>query len=94
MTSAAGRDLDKDTSCRTSASDADWSDSRLPIPMERASINMRMKPVTTMAVDDSSALAIPASKPTEEARLSSTPKVKLRMYSGWANLDLVRIHQV
>ena len=52
------------------------------MPMESASVIIKSRPVIIIAWLLTWALATPDNRPTVEAKLSSTPKVKLRMEEG------------
>src|SRR3989344_6903176 len=84
MTKAEGRDRRSGRSRWCSYSSADWSDRNVPTPMDMASVNTRTKPVRTTVEAATWAEATPDNRPTVEAKLSSTPKVKLRKIEAWA----------
>src|SRR3989344_1545897 len=50
--------------------------------MENASTKIKIAPVNKMVSRATPAIAIPESKPTVEAKLSSTPKINARKYSA------------
>lgn len=81
MTRAPGRDLDRGRSRRVLNSDTDCSVRKLPTPMDIASVKIKIRPVIMIVELGTEAEATPASRPTVEDKLSSTPKVKFLIYA-------------
>src|SRR3989344_1760580 len=63
-------------------SSAERSERKLPAAIENASTKIKTIPARNMVPTETPAVAMPARSPVVETRLSSTPKIKLRVHNA------------
>ena len=63
-------------------SSVEYSERKLPTAIEKASMAIKIIPVTRMTLASIPAMAIPESRPTVETKPSSTPKTKFLKYEA------------